>query len=49
MDILKYKQVRTIAIIAEGVPERQTRLINKKLQINLLQLLDPQLWVELTW
>ena len=27
VDILQHKQIRTIAIIAEGVPERQTRLL----------------------
>jgi len=29
VDILQHKQIRTVAIIAEGVPERQTRLLNK--------------------
>jgi ATP citrate (pro-S)-lyase len=29
MELLQFKQLRTIALIAEGVPERQTRLINK--------------------
>ena len=27
MDVLGHKQIRTVAIIAEGVPERQTRLL----------------------
>ena len=29
MEVLEYDNIRTVAIIAEGVPEQQTRLLNK--------------------
>jgi len=29
LDILKYSQIRTIAIIAEGIPENKTKRLNK--------------------
>jgi ATP citrate (pro-S)-lyase len=41
-DILKHsKQIRTVAIIAEGVPERQTRLLNSEAQQKGVTMIGP--------
>src|SRR5687767_3575873 len=41
VDIMKYPQIKTIAIIAEGVPERQTRSLIKMAKEKGIQIIGP--------
>jgi ATP citrate (pro-S)-lyase len=40
-DILKYEQIRTVAIIAEGVPERQTRALIDQAKAKSVTIIGP--------
>ncbi len=41
VDAMKFPQIRTLAIIAEGVPEAQTRLLIKQCNARGVRLIGP--------
>ena len=41
MDVLSHRQIRTVAIIAEGVPERQTRLLIQEARTKGVTIIGP--------
>jgi len=41
MELLQFPQIRTIAIIAEGVPERRTKEINKEAKTRKVTIIGP--------